>query len=113
VATQDPRRFKQLDLQDKATRVHNFHQNTVHALRDLLCAAGLDHPGQLGPEHILRRVSPIEVRSLAAIYNFLTPGELLTKVPDHAVFQQFWADARSDTFDAPAKVSAMRIGKSV
>ncbi|MGO4549718.1 FMN-binding glutamate synthase family protein [Lysobacter sp. 2RAF19] len=113
VATQDPRRFKQLDLQDKATRVHNFHQNTVHALRDLLCAAGLDHPGQLGPEHILRRVSPIEVRSLAAIYNFLTPGELLTTVPDHAVFQQFWADARSDTFDAPAKVSAMRIGKSV
>ncbi len=113
VATQDPRRFKQLDLADKATRVHNFHQNTVHALRDLLCAAGLDHPGQLGPEHILRRVSPIEVRSLAAIYNFLAPGELLTRVPDHAVFQQFWRDARSDTFDAPAKVSAMRIGKSV
>ena len=113
VATQDPRRFKQLDLADKATRVHNFHQNTVHALRDLLCAAGLDHPGQLGPEHILRRVSPIEVRSLAAIYNFLTPGELLTTIPDHAVFQQFWACARSDTFDAPAKVSAMRIGKSV
>ncbi|KGQ19338.1 Glutamate synthase [Lysobacter dokdonensis DS-58] len=113
VATQDSRRFKTLDLADKATRVHNFHQNTMHALRDLLCAAGLEHPSQLGPEHILRRVSPIEVRSLAAIYRFLTPGELLSKVPEHAVFKQFWHDARSDTFDAPAKVSAMRIGKSI
>ncbi|NUS60871.1 MAG: FMN-binding glutamate synthase family protein [Lysobacter sp.] len=113
VATQDPKRFKSLDVEDKATRVHNFQQNTVHALRDLLCAAGLTHPSQLGPEHILRRVSPIEVRSLAAIYRFLEPGELLTKVPEHAVFKQFWADARSDSFDAPAKVSAMRIGKSI
>lgn len=113
VATQDPARFKTLDIPDKATRVHNFHQNTLHALRDLLCASGLMHPSELGPEHILRRVSPIEVRSLAAIYRFLTPGELLTKVPEHAVFKQFWADARSDSFEAPAKVSAMRIGKSV
>nr|WP_255656562.1 FMN-binding glutamate synthase family protein [Lysobacter lactosilyticus] len=113
VATQDPKRFKSLDVEDKATRVHNFHQNTVHALRDLLCAAGLTHPSQLGPEHILRRVSPVEVRSLAAIYRFLERGELLTKVPEHAVFKQFWADARSDSFDAPEKVSAMRIGKSI
>ena len=113
VATQDPRRFHKLDVPDKATRVHHFHDNTVHALRDLLCAAGLTHPGQLGPEHILRRVSPVEVRSLAAIYRFLERGELLAKVPEHAVFKQFWADARIDTFNAPAKVSAMRTGKSV
>jgi glutamate synthase domain-containing protein 2 len=108
VATQDPHRWKQLDVPDKATRVHHFHDNTLHALRDLLCAAGLDHPGQLGPEHILRRVSPIEVRSLAALYRFLEPGELLTQVPEHAVFKQFWADARSDSFAAPDKVRALR-----
>ena len=113
VATQDPRRWKTVDVPDKATRVHNFHQNTLHALRDLLCAAGLTHPCELGPEHILRRVSPTEVRSLAALYRFLTPGELLTRVPEHAVFKQFWADARSDSFTAPEKVSAMRTGKSV
>jgi glutamate synthase domain-containing protein 2 len=113
VATQDPSRFRHVDVADKATRVHNFHRNTLHALRDLLCAAGLTHPGQLGPEHILRRVSPIEVRSLAAIYRFLERGELLHKVPEHAVFKQFWGEARSDTFDAPSKVSALRIGKSV
>jgi glutamate synthase domain-containing protein 2 len=113
VATQDPRRWMTLDVADKATRVHNFHQNTLHALRDLLCAAGLKHPCELGPEHILRRVSPIEVRSLAALYRFLTPGELLSKVPEHAVFKQFWADARSDSFAPPAKVAALRVGKTV
>ena len=113
VATQDPSRWKGLDLEDKATRVHNFHQNTLHALRDLLCAAGLTHPRELGPEHILRRVSPTEVRSIATLYRFLTPGELLHKVPEHAVFRQFWAESRSDTFDAPAKVAALRIGKTV
>ena len=113
VATQDPKRWRNLDVPDKATRVHHFHDNTLHALRDLLCAAGLEHPGQLGPEHILRRVSPIEVRSLGALYRLLEPGELLVKVPEHAVFRQFWADARSDSFAPPAKVSALREAKTL
>ncbi|MGH8086132.1 MAG: FMN-binding glutamate synthase family protein [Lysobacter sp.] len=112
VATQDPHRWKHLDVVDKGTRVHNFHDNTVRALRDLLCAAGLSHPSEIGPEHILRRVSPFEVRSLAALYRFLQPGELLTGIPDHAVFQSFWASARSDSFTAPAKAQRMRESKS-
>ena len=112
VATQDPARWRQLDVPDKATRVFNFHQNTLKALHDLLAASGLDHPGQLGPEHILRRVSPIEVRSLAALYHFLSPGELLLRVPDHAVFKAFWAEASSDSFVAPERVRRMRDSKS-
>jgi glutamate synthase domain-containing protein 2 len=112
VATQDPTRWQHLDVPDKATRVFNFHQNTLKALRDLLAAAGLDHPGQLGPEHILRRVSPTEVRSLAALYHFLEPGELLLRVPDHAVFKAFWAEARSDSFSPPERVRRMRDSKS-
>ncbi|GAB3385159.1 FMN-binding glutamate synthase family protein [Lysobacter fragariae] len=112
VATQDPSRWKTLDVPDKATRVFHFHQNTLKALRDLLCASGLEHPGQLGPEHILRRVSPVEVRSLAALYRFLEPGELLSGVTDHAVFKSFWAEARSDSFTPPEKVRRVRDSKS-
>ncbi|WP_447939815.1 FMN-binding glutamate synthase family protein [Pseudoxanthomonas mexicana] len=107
VATQDPKRWKHLDVGDKSVRVQQFHDNTLKALRDMLCAAGLDHPQQLGPEHILRRVSPIEVRSLASLYRFLEPGELLDRVPAHAVFRDFWADARSDAFAPPRRVSAL------
>ena len=108
VATQDPKRWRKLDVPDKATRVFQFHENTVKALRDLLCAAGLEHPRQLGPEHILRRVSQTEVRSLGALYRFLDPGELLERMPEHAVFRNFWSAARSDSFVAPDRVLAMR-----
>ena len=107
VATQDPKRWKHLDVPDKSVRVQQFHDNTLKALRDMLCAAGLEHPRQLGPEHILRRVSPIEVRSLASLYRFLEPGELLEGVPSHAVFRDFWAEARSDAFAPPRRVSAL------
>lgn len=112
IATQDPRRWGRLDVPDKATRVAAFHRNTLHALRDLLCAAGLQHPDQLGPEHILRRVSPTEVRSLGALYRFLTPGELLGgRLPEHAVFRNFWQVARSDAFAPPANVGSARPGQ--
>ena len=108
IATQDPSRWKHLEPQDKAQRVASFHDNTMRALRDLLGAAGLNHPAELGPEHILRRVSPVEIRSLAALYRYLAPGELLDKVPEHAVFREYWADARSDSFNPPARIAALR-----
>ena len=101
IATQDPARWKALDVDDKARRVFNFHQNTLRALRDILGAAGLEHPEQIGPQHILRRTSPTQVSSLAALYRFLQPGELLDRVPEHAVFRAFWAASRSDSFRLP------------
>ena len=111
VATQDPGRWKKLDVPDKADRVANFHANTLHALKELLQAAGLEHPSELGPEHIIRRVSANEVRSLATLYRFLEPGELLAGVPEHAVFQRFWAIARPDTFAPPEELGARRATK--
>ena len=112
IATQNPDRWKHLDVPDKATRVANFHDNTLKALRDLLCAAGLTHPEQLGPEHILRRVSPTEIRSLRELYPTLAPGELLDAVPRHSVFREYWPAARSDSFAAPDAVHSLRESKS-
>ncbi len=112
ITTQDKTRWKHLDPTDKAVRVHNYHENTMRALRDLLCAAGLNDPSELGPEHILRRVSPVEIRSLASLYRYLAPGELLTKVPEHRVFHDYWADARTDSFNPPARIAALRSTKS-
>lgn len=48
VATQDPRRSKKLDVQDKSQRVYNYHKNTLEALMNLLEASGLKHPPNLG-----------------------------------------------------------------
>ncbi len=112
VATQDPRRWKHMDVPDKATRVRNFHENTLVALKELLQAAGLTHPSELGPEHLIRRVSSTEVRSLATLYKFVKPGELIDGVGEHAVFQRFWNAARPDTFAPPAEMLAWRTTKT-
>ncbi len=112
IATQDPSRWSKLDVPDKATRVHQFHRNTLKALREMLCAAGLEHPSELGPEHILRRVSPFEVRSLGALYSFIAPGALLDGTVEHAVFREYWAESRSDAFAPHARTREMRGSKS-
>ena len=104
VATQDPSRWKRLDVPDKSTRVHTFHDNTLKALKELLAAAGLNHPAEIGPEHVIRRVSSTEVRSLASLYTFVKPGELIGGVADHAVFKVFWDVARADSFAPPHNV---------
>ncbi len=112
VTTQDPRRQRGLVPADKATRVFQFHQNTLVALRELMAAAGLMHPSEIGPEHIIRRISSSDVRSLSVLLRFMQPGDLLDgAVPDHPVFEAFWADARCDSFQAPETVRAMRSSK--
>ena len=111
ITTQDPRRWKHLDVPDKAARVRNFHENTLIALKELVQASGLSHPGELGPEHVIRRVSSTEVRSLATLYKFVEPGELIDGVSEHAVFQRFWKDARPDSFAPSAELSARRTTK--
>ena len=112
VTTQDPKRMRALVVPDKSERVFQFHQSTLIALKELLAAAGLTHPSQLGPEHVIRRVSSTEVRSLAALHTWAKPGELLTTVPELPAFKVFWAVSRADTFAAPANVLSMRGSKS-
>jgi glutamate synthase domain-containing protein 2 len=114
VTTQNQLRQKALVPEDKATRVFQFHENTLMAFKELLAAAGLNHPDELGPEHIIRRVSSTEVRSLATLHRFMTPGELLTgDLPDHPAYRVFWNEARADSFIPPPQVRALRGSKVV
>ncbi len=79
VATQDPRLVKGLVVSDKTERVHKFHYQTVKTLMELLAAAGLEHPDQLRPWHILRRTTQFEVHHYGEMFHYLNPGELLTE----------------------------------
>jgi glutamate synthase domain-containing protein 2 len=108
VATQDRGRMRALVVPDKASRVHNFHQNTLKAVKELLGTAGLTHPSELGPEHVVRRVSSNEVRSLAALHAWVKPGELLSGAVAQPAFKVFWGAARSDTFALPESMLAVR-----
>ncbi len=112
IATQDPSRWKRLNVPDKAERVKMFHNNTLRALKELIAAAGLAHPHEIGPEHIIRRISSTEVRSLSALYHFVKPGELIGGLPDHAVFKVFWHAANADSFAPPSYVLEQHHTKS-
>jgi glutamate synthase domain-containing protein 2 len=101
VATQDQVRQRALVVTDKAERVYNFHRATMLALADLIAAAGLSHPDEIAPRHLVRRVGADEVATLDKVYRFLAPGELLAGADD-ARFREPWAMARADSF-SPAQ----------
>lgn len=99
VATQDAIRQRALVVPDKAQRVHLFHANTLKALSDMLAAAGLTHPSDLGPHHLVRRVSPTEIRLFSDLHVFLESGELVSGSCEHAFYRRNWDAARADSFD--------------
>ncbi len=97
VATQDPIRQKALDVPLKAERARHFHAATLEALAELTGAAGLHHPRDFRPEHIMRRISETEVRSFAGIYPILQPYSLLEGTAN-PFYADPWACADAATF---------------
>jgi glutamate synthase domain-containing protein 2 len=108
VTTQDAQRQKALVVPDKTERVWRFHQLTLEALKELVQAAGLMHPGEISASHIVRRVADNDVRLLANQLSFVKPGSLLAAAAGdapwpHKVFELYWPLARSESFQpAPA-----------
>jgi glutamate synthase domain-containing protein 2 len=97
VATQDPTRQRALVVDDKWLRVKNFHAATLHALCELVAAAGLDHPSDFMPAYFSRRVSPSEVVNFDELYPTLRPGELLDDTHDPR-FRDPWKMASEGGF---------------
>jgi hypothetical protein len=99
VTTQDPSRNRALVVPHKIERVYNYHHATLHALAELLAAAGLEHPQQIRPIHFSQRSSTTDVLSFARLYPSLRPGELIDGTADPR-FREAWAMARADSFSA-------------
>ncbi len=100
VATQDPLLQSALVVPDKAERVYNFHRLTLKALADMLAAAGLTHPDQLRPHHLVRRVSATEVAQFSELHTFLKPGQLLDDPDASGFYGRNWARASAESFGA-------------
>ncbi|HEX7644410.1 MAG TPA: FMN-binding glutamate synthase family protein [Burkholderiaceae bacterium] len=105
VATQDQLRQRALVVPDKALRVAHFHDNTLKALAELIAAVGLEHPCDLKPHHIVRRLSPNRVAVASSLLEYLEPGALLEgadleKLPE--VYKTFWPVAQANSFQATA-----------
>lgn len=103
VATQDPVRQRALVVSDKAERVFRYHHNTMHALKEMIQAAGLAHPHDITADHIVRRGSSQVVHRLSNLLTFAKPGQILAAekgddVWPQAVFEQYWTRAQADSF---------------
>ncbi|RYX95602.1 MAG: FMN-binding glutamate synthase family protein [Comamonadaceae bacterium] len=100
VTTQDPVRQQALIVPDKTERVYRFHQNTLHALKELVQAAGLQHPNDITAHHIVRRVNENEVKLMANLVPQVEEGELLDSDVSalHNVFKYYWPKARAESF---------------
>ncbi len=97
IATQDPARYKNLDIDVKGDRVSNYHSSMIHHLVDLLAVSGLTHTDQVLPRHINRRVSENHVATYAEIYPTIQQGCLTKKstVPDNWLMDWNMADVNS------------------
>lgn len=98
VATQDPDRQRALVPQDKSVRVAQFHHNTLHALAELLQAAGLEHPKEVTTNHIAQRKVDDRVALMSETYKTIAPGSLLTDTLSEQVFELCWPLASPDSF---------------
>jgi hypothetical protein len=81
--------------------VAQFHRSTLHALQELVQAAGLRHPKDITAHHIVRRISDTEVRLLSNLITRMQPGALLGPLDaQHNVFRLYWPLASAHSFQA-------------
>lgn len=100
VATQDPDRQKAIHVPSKAERVFSFHKNTLHALSEMIAAAGLEHPSDIKAHHLAQRVNDREIKNYAQLHFWLKDGELLhcNDKDEENFYFRMWNLARADQF---------------
>ena len=98
ITTQDPSRQKGLVVPQKALRVDRFHARTIHTLKELIAAAGLEHTEDLKPTHFYHRISAVEAKTIDHIYTFLKPGSLL-EGDLNKTYTRWWESAQADSFE--------------
>lgn len=89
ITTQDKALGRAVKVEEKAVRVHRFHDATVKAFLELCGAMGLDSPDDLSSEHLFIRRDD-GVHTYADINCSLQSGQLLSSGAD--VPQRFWRD---------------------
>ncbi len=99
VATQDPLRARALNVTTKSERVHRFHHNTLKALAEMTGAAGLSHPGEFLPHHLLMREADRDMVTGEEVYPYLPEGFLLRDEVDEFGYHMRWKRSRASSFE--------------
>lgn len=97
VATQDPKLTVGLVVEDKKTRVANFHKKTVLSFVELLGASGLDDMKKITRSHIYRRISFQSMLTYDEIFPSYKYGDFLTKIPER--YENDFKHANPDSWE--------------
>lgn len=97
IATQDPGRQRGLVVDVQGERAARFHRSTLEALSDIVGAAGLTHPRDLEPHHLVHRIGATEAKLIDRVYRFL-PRNALLDAPEETHFAAWWRAADPDSF---------------
>ena len=99
VATMNPKRYRVIDVNDRAKRVFNFHKNTLIAVVEMLEAAGLQHTHELNRRHIVRRLSASQIKLADQIYPRVEINALINGgVVDDPRLAAYWDRVNGDSF---------------
>ena len=100
VATMKRSRYRVIDVDDRAQRVHNFHKNTLGALKEMLEAAGLTHTHQLNRRHIVRRLSASQIKLADQIYPRVEINALIEGKPvEDPRLAAYWGKVSGASFE--------------
>ena len=97
IATQEGWRQEGLVVEDKAERVARYQKQTVHSLREIVVAMGVETPWDIQPCDMRERVNGARSDSIDRIYSFFKEGVLLED-PDSTRLAEHWRSASAETF---------------
>ncbi|KEP69377.1 glutamate synthase [Thioclava dalianensis] len=97
ITTQDKARQRGLIPQVQGERAARFHKKTLEALSDIVASAGLKHPTDLQPHHIVHRIGVTQGHTIDRVYPFLPEG-ILNDDPDSTDYADWWHAADPHSF---------------
>ncbi len=95
IATQNPSRYKALNISDKSKRVAQYHSSMIHHLTELVAAAGLSSITDIHPQDINHRVNSIVIQNYAEMYPCSETGFLLDDSQLPQAWQSIWHNANA------------------
>ncbi|WP_113912106.1 FMN-binding glutamate synthase family protein [Roseovarius dicentrarchi] len=107
VATQNAARQRGLIPDVQGMRSARFQCKTVEALVDMVASAGLKHPSELEPHHLMHRVGPEAALPVDQIHSFL-PKNILNEAPEDTLYSEWWAAAQADSFQPATDLVSRR-----
>lgn len=97
VTSNDPQRYKAIDIESKSDHVYHFHKNTVKGFLELAGAMGIEDPQTLTPDLIHYRIHEGRSQTLKDLYQFIEPGHFFSK-NIHPAYQADWEASDPDRF---------------